>query len=131
MSYGPRARAIVAYLLARQHVPNRRVAEAMREMFGLEISIGAVDAVYAEAGRRLRGFVAALVAVLKSLPVLHVDETSDRLGTKNIWMHVVSGSLYTLIRRLQELRRAGRRAGPAPAGLALRAAGREDQSIPI
>jgi transposase len=96
-SYGPRARAIVAYLLGRQHVPNRRVAEAMRDLFGLEISIGAVDSVYAEAGKRLRGFVAALVVLLRSLPVLHVDETSDRLETRNCWMHVVTGSLYTLI----------------------------------
>ena len=97
VSYGPRARSIVAYLLGRQHVPNRRVVEAMSDLFGLEISAGAVDAVFAEAGRRLAGFVAALVALLKSLPVLHVDETSDRLETKNCWMHVVSCSLYTLI----------------------------------
>jgi transposase len=97
VSYGPRARAIVAYLLGRQYVPNRRVAEAMHDLFGLDISIGAVDAVYAEAGKRLAGFIAALVAVLKAMPVLHVDETSDRLETKNIWMHVVSSPLYTFI----------------------------------
>jgi transposase len=97
VSYGPRARAIVAYLLGRQHLPNRRVAEAMEDLFGLSISTGAVDSVYAEAGRRLRVFIAALVALLKSLPVLHADETTDRIGTKNCWMHVVSTGLYTLI----------------------------------
>ena len=37
------------------------------------------------------------MALLKTLPVLHVDETTDRLGTKNCWMHVVSTPLYTLI----------------------------------
>jgi transposase len=100
-SYGPRARATIAYLLGRQHVPNRRVVEAMRDLFGLEISIGAVDSVYAEAGRRLGGFVAALVVLLRTLPVLHVDETSDRLETRNCWMHVVTGSLYTLIHASQ------------------------------
>jgi hypothetical protein len=87
----------VAYLLGRQHIPDRRVAEAMADLFGLEISTGAVDPVYAEAGRRLKGFIVALVALLKSLPVLHVDETSDRVGTTNCWMHVVSNSLYTLV----------------------------------
>jgi len=97
VSYGPRARAIVAYLLGRQHVPNRRVTEAMRDLFGLEISAGTVDSVYAEAGRRLSGFVLALVALLKTLPVLHVDETSDRLETKNCWMHVIATPLYTLL----------------------------------
>lgn len=97
VSYGPRARAIVAYLLGRQHLPNRRVKETMEDLFGLSISTGAIDSVYAEAGRRLRVFIAALVALLKSLPVLHADETTDRIGTKNCWMHVVSTGLYTLI----------------------------------
>jgi len=97
VSYGPRVRAIVAYLLGRQHIPNRRVAETMDDLFGLAISGGAIDAIYAEAGRRLRGFVAALVALLRTLPVLHADETTDRIGTRNCWMHVVSTGLYTLI----------------------------------
>ncbi len=97
VSYGPRTRTIVAYLLGRQQIPNRRVAEAMRDLFGLEISTGAVDSVYAEAGRRLRAFICALAAVLKAMPVLHVDETSDRLETKNCWMHVIATPLYTLL----------------------------------
>jgi transposase len=97
ISYGPRVKAIVAYLLARQHIPVARAAEAMRDLFGLSISTGSVDAVYAEAGRRLKGFLAALVVLLKSLTVLHVDETTDRIGTKTCWMHVVSTAAYTLI----------------------------------
>jgi len=97
VSYGPRARATVAYLLGRQHIPNRRVVEAMRDLFGLAGFIGAVDSVYAEAGRRLAGFIAAVVTVLAGLPVLHVDETSDRLDTKNCWMHVITTPFYTLI----------------------------------
>jgi len=97
VSYGPRARAIVAYLLARQHIPNRRVGETMRDLFGLKISSGAIDSIYAEAGRRLKGFIAALVVLLRSLPVLHADETTDRIGTTNCWMHVVSTAMYTLI----------------------------------
>lgn len=97
VSYGPRVRAVVAYLLGRQHIPNRRVAEAMADLFGLSISTGAIDSIYSEAARRLGGFIAVLVALLRSLPVLHADETTDRLGTANCWMHVVSTGLYTLI----------------------------------
>ena len=97
VQYGPRIRAIVVYLLARQHIPVGRVAEAARDLFGVKISTGAVDAIYAEAGRRLGGFIAALVALLRSLPVLHADETTDRIGTLNCWMHVVSTARYTLI----------------------------------
>lgn len=97
VSYGPRLRAVVAYLLGRQHLPTRRVAEAMADLFGVSISTGAVDAVYAEASRRLRAFIAALVAFLRTLPVLHADETTDRVGTQTCWMHVVSTALFTLI----------------------------------
>jgi len=97
VSYGPRVRATVAYLLGRQHLPTRRVAEAMADLFGLGISSGAVDAIYSDASRRLRDFIGALGALLRTLPVLHADETTDRLGTKTCWMHVVSTAMFTLI----------------------------------
>ncbi len=97
VSYGPRLRAMVAYLLARQHLPTRRVAEAMADLFGVRISTGSVDSIYSEASRRLRGFIGALVAFLRTLPVLHADETTDRMGTKTCWMHVVSTAMFTLI----------------------------------
>lgn len=97
VSYGPRVRATVAYLLGRQHLPTRRVAEAMADLFGLHISTGGVDAIYSDASRRLRDFITALVALLRSLPVLHADETTDRVGTKTCWMHVVSTAMFTLI----------------------------------
>jgi transposase len=112
ISYGPRVKALVAYLLGRQHLPGRRVAETMADCFGLTISTGTIDAVYTEAARRLGGFIAALVVLLQTLPVLHVDETSDRVGTATCWMHVVSNHLYTLIhasvtRGEQAIRTAG------------------------
>jgi len=97
VSYGPRVRAIVVYLLARQHVPVQRTAEAMADLFGVRVATGTVDAIYDDAARRLVGFIAALVPWLRSLPVLHADETTDRIGTANCWMHVVSTGLYTLI----------------------------------
>ena len=97
VSYGPRVRAIVVYLLARQHVPVQRTAEAMADLFGIEIATGTVDAIYNDASRRLVGFIAALVGWLRNLPVLHADETTDRIGTATCWMHVVSTGLFTLI----------------------------------
>lgn len=97
VSYGPRVRAIVVYLLARQHIPVQRTAEAMADLFGIEIATGTVDAIYSDASRRLVGFIAALVGWLRSLPVLHADETTDRIGTATCWMHVVSTGLFTLI----------------------------------
>lgn len=97
VSYGPRVQALVVYLLARQHIPIERCAEAMRDMFGVSLSTGTVDAIYGRAGAKLRGFIAALVAWLVTLPVLHADETTDRIGTATCWMHVISTGAYTLI----------------------------------
>lgn len=97
VSYGPRARAVIVYLLARQHLPGRRVAETMADLFGLNVSTGTIDSIYTQAARRLAGFIAALVALLRTLPVLHADETTDRIDTATCWMHVVSTNLYTLI----------------------------------
>jgi len=73
------------------------VAEAASDLFGVRISTGAVDAIYSDAGRRLGGFITALVALLRSVPVIHADETTEGIGTLNCWMHVVSTARYTLI----------------------------------
>ena len=55
--YGPGVRAAIAYLSAYQHLPAKRLAEAMENLFGLPISTGTVLAVLAprpRLPRRLR-----------------------------------------------------------------------------
>ena len=97
ISYGPGVRARVVYLLGRQHVPIERCREAMRDLFGVTMSTGTIDSIYADAARRLTGFITALVIVLRNAAVINVDETTDRIGTTTCWMHVVSTRCYTLI----------------------------------
>jgi transposase len=97
VTFTPRVRAVVVYLLCRQHIPVLRVRETMRDLYGVEMSTGAINNFYTDAARRLRPFIAALVALLKTLPVLHADETTDRVGTDTVWMHVLSTKAYTLI----------------------------------
>lgn len=97
VSFTPRVRAVVVYLLARQHIPVGRVRETMRDLYGLDLSCGAINNFYSDAARRLGPFIAALIALLKSLPALHADETTDRVGTDTVWMHVLSTKAYTLI----------------------------------
>jgi len=97
VSFSPRVRAVVLYLLARQHIPVERVQEAMADLYGLRLSKGAINSFYTDAARRLVPFIAALVALLKTLKVLHADETTDRVGTDTCWMHVLSTSAYTFI----------------------------------
>lgn len=97
VTYTPRVRAVVVYLLARQHIPVARVQETMRDLYGLDLSPGAINNFYTDAAQRLRGFIAALVALLRTVSVLHADETTDRVGTDTCWMHVLSTRTLTLI----------------------------------
>jgi hypothetical protein len=97
VSFSPRVRAVVVYLLCRQHIPVGRVQETMRDLYGLDVSPGAINSFYSDAARRLRPFIAALVTLLRTVAVLHADETTDRVGTATVWMHVLSTRAYTLI----------------------------------
>ena len=97
VSFSPRVRAVVVYLQARQHIPVERVQESMADLYGLSISKGAINSFYTDASRRLVGFITALVALLRTVAVLHADETTDRVGTDTCWMHVLSTKAYTYI----------------------------------
>jgi len=97
VSFSPQVRAVVVYLLARQHIPVERVQETMADLYGLSVSKGAINSFYTDASRRLAPFIAALVALLRTLGVLHADETTDRVGTDTCWMHVLSTRTYTFI----------------------------------
>ena len=69
VQFGPMVHSLVVYLLARQHLPVERCAEAIRDLCGVEISTGTIDAMYSRASKRLAGYLVALKALLVSLPV--------------------------------------------------------------
>lgn len=100
ISYGPGIRATVVYLLARQHIPVARVAEAMRDLFGVNMSTGTVDSICSDASRRLGTFITALVACLRSLAVIHVDETTDRNRSLSIGCCRFFGEYFGFIGRV-------------------------------
>lgn len=95
--YGPRVRANGLYLLARQHIPFERAAEAMADLFGVNCSTGFLDALYSEAAEGLDGFLAEVLAQLTASEVVHMDETGDRVGTSSWWFHVASTNRLTLL----------------------------------
>lgn len=62
VQYGPRLTAVVVYLLVAQFGAQKRVAQAVADLFGVPISQGSVAALTARAARRLDGdFLAACV----------------------------------------------------------------------
>ena len=95
--YGPRVRAFALYLMARQHLPFERAAEAMADLFNVQCSTGFLDSVYDQGARGLGEFIAEVRRQLRSAEVVHFDETGLRVRTSSYWLHVMCTELLTLL----------------------------------
>jgi len=91
-AFGPRLQAAVATLAVRNRVSRRDTVELGRDLFGCELSTGAVDAIVQRAGEALAEPHAQLQAHVRSAPVVNVDETGWRLrGSKRtLWAVLTS-----------------------------------------
>ena len=98
VQYGPRLTAVVVYLLVAQFGAQKRVAQAVTELFGVPISQGSVAALTARSARRLDGdFLAAIRAALAASALVHFDETGFRVAGRLHWVHSASTSKYSLL----------------------------------
>jgi transposase len=91
--YGPGARAAICYLSAYQHLPAKRLAEAMGSLFGLPVSTGTVISVLARAHAGLGAFEEAVKGHLTVAPV--ADESGVRVAGRLHWLHVMCTHLAT------------------------------------
>jgi transposase len=94
--YGPNLRALICYLVVRQHLPIKRVAELMRDAYGIPVSTGVIVAMVTEGAERLDGFLSSLRDQLRSSDVVHADETGLRVAASLHWVHSVSTRDLTL-----------------------------------
>ena len=98
VQYGPRLTAVVVYLLVAQFGAQKRVAQAVADLFGVPISQGSVAAMTARAARRLEGdFLAALRTALAGAELVHFDETGFRVAGRLHWVHSASSGKYSLL----------------------------------
>jgi transposase len=97
--FGPRLEATVVYLKQQQHLSYERIVQTVREMFGLELSEGAIASIIARAGKRAAVEAAEIKKQVISSPVIKSDETSARVGGDNFWHWVFIGAsaIYHLI----------------------------------
>ena len=94
--YGPRMKALCAYLLGRQHLPVERAREALEELFGLSVSAGWVQAQLAALAPKLLPVLARVKDGITQAKVAHFDETGARIAGKLNWIHVASTNALTL-----------------------------------
>jgi transposase len=73
--FGPRLQGAIATLAAGFRLSRRQVVDACRELFGSEISVGAVDAILARQGIALREPTERLCDAVRGSPALCADET--------------------------------------------------------
>jgi transposase len=74
-AFGPLLQAAVVTLAVRNRVSRRDATELARELFGVEISTGTVDAIVQRAGEALAAPHTRLEQEIKRSPVVNIDET--------------------------------------------------------
>jgi transposase len=86
-SFGPRLQAAVVTLAVRNRVSRRDTTELARELFGLELSTGSVDAIMQRAGDALAAPHTRLEQQIKSASVVNIDETGWKTagGSRTLW----------------------------------------------
>jgi transposase len=85
--FGPRLQAAVVTLAVRNRVSRRDTTELARELFGVELSTGSVDAIIHRAGDALAGPYTELEQRIKQADAVNIDETGWKTsgGSRTLW----------------------------------------------
>jgi len=92
--FGPRLRAAIVTLTARNRISRRGIAELAGELFGARLSSGSVDAICQHASTALEDSYSALRAWILAQDALHVDETGWRTAgdSRALWTAATKGA---------------------------------------
>jgi transposase len=96
--YGTTVGALVVYLQAWQLLPEDRLAEVMRDVFGVEVATATIAAMGQRKAQELAGLAEQIEQHVKEAAVKHVDETGYRIAGVLQWLHVASTWLLTCYR---------------------------------
>ncbi len=96
VQYGSRIKAAAVYLNAQQLVPEDRVGDIMKDLFGAGLLCPASIAVWSEKkADGLAPVAAHIAALVAKAPVRNLDETGFRIGGKTQWLHTASTAALT------------------------------------
>jgi transposase len=86
-AFGPRLQAAVVTLAVRNRVSRRDTTELARELFGVELATGSVDAIVQRAGEALAAPHTRLEQQIKAASVVNIDETGWKTagGRRTLW----------------------------------------------
>src|SRR6266571_4343865 len=91
-AFGPRLQAAVVTLAVRNRGSRRDTTELARELFGVELSTGTVDAIIQRAGDALAGPYPELEQRIKTAAAVNIDETGWKTsgGSRTLWAALTS-----------------------------------------
>lgn len=86
--FGPQLEATIIYLKQQQHLSYERIVEALRDLWGVEISQGGIASVIERAARLAIPKAAEIKDAVRTSQQIHSDETSARVKGRNWWQWV-------------------------------------------
>lgn len=85
-AFGPRLKATIAALTARYRMSRREVVEVLRDLYGVDVSVGSVQAVCEEVSEAVAPVVSEVKAEVEQSPSIHADETGWRQKGEMHWL---------------------------------------------
>ncbi len=98
VQYGDRIAALAVYLRSCHFIPEDRLAELLKDLFGIGISTATIAAMEQRKAEELAPVAEAIAAKVKQAPVKHMDETGYRISGTTQWLHVAATVLLTFYR---------------------------------
>jgi transposase len=89
IQYGTNIKAAVSYLSAYNLIPEKRVAEIMKDFFGISMSLGTIGNISKACFNAVNPIVEKIEEELIIAPVKGADETGLRVAGKLHWVHVL------------------------------------------
>jgi len=95
VQYGNILKSYVTYLQNQHFIPEQRVQQLLRDLFGINIATASIAEFSQTCADKLADFEKAVLSKLENSKVKHLDETGYRISSKTQWLHVCSNADYT------------------------------------
>ncbi len=97
IQYGPNVVAAVCYMSVYQYLPYKRIAELMKDMYGVALSEGTIDNMLAGCMQKALPAYEQIQQKVQQSEVVGSDETGSRIAAKKGWFHVWQNTALTFI----------------------------------
>lgn len=104
-AFGPGLQAAVVALTARNRISRRDMSELLLELFGVRISVGAIDQICQRTSGLLAGPHERLASQVLGSGAINVDETGWYLAGENRWMWTATTEQAAIFRIVEDRHR--------------------------